>query len=191
MTVIMIDRHLEQQLIDLHINRDEWNIITNSALSEKLKKEKRWADRDAEGHYRSEPNELNNESIINDFETIIEQLNKLKRQLQANYQYNLPKRYFCLKCKRFHILPDDFLTHLKFKGDVPEEAKEYYEAVKKERRAHKQLGAYKQLLKRAEKDNVKERIEYHKEKIEALTPGWKVLNEKVHDLRKEVFKETK
>ena len=185
--MVVIDKHLEQQLINLRIPHDEWTALVNSALSEKLKKEVRWAA-DKDGYYRAEENEINNDSVVDDCESIIVQLNAIKTQLQANYKLNLPKKYYCLKCNYFHVLPEEFLSHLKFKGEMPEESKEYYEAVSEERHAHTQLAAHRQLLKRAEKEDVKERINHHKERIEALTPGWKLLNDKVHELRKEIKK---
>ncbi len=188
MTVVVLERHLEKQLIDLHVPRDEWTAIVNSGLSEKLKKERRWADRDGDGYYRAKEDEIINDSVVDDCNAVIKQLNAIKTQLQANYKLNLPKKYFCLKCNYFHVLPEEFLSHLKFKGEMPKESKEYYDAVTEERHAHMQLIAYKQHLKRAKKDNVKERIEYHTKKIEILTPGWKVLNDRVHELRKEIKK---
>ena len=182
MKVVAIDKHLEKRLIELGIERDRWSAIVNAALSEKLKKEVRWHNTDGYGCYRGEFENNGNDGILKTCESIIEQVEKVKSEVEG--MEALPKRYFCMLCGCYHTMPDNFIPHLIYKGEPPEELNEYYEILKKERHLHRKINAHKGLLRRAMQRNDEEKIKYHREKIEELIPKWKEINEKLHRCKK-------
>jgi len=183
MKLVAIDRHLEKKLIELGIERDRWSAIVNAALSEKLKKEARWRNTDGYGCYRGEfENNGNDGSLLKTCESIMEQIEKLKSEVEGIEA--LPKRYFCTLCHCYHKIPDDFLSHLIYKGEPPEPMDEYYKLVKQERHLHCKINAYKALLKRAMERNDEAKVKHHQEKIRELTPKWKEINEKLHNYKK-------